>query len=859
MSVNFTPSMGSIKDMKPFKFWCQKVLPTVYDDSLSYYELLCKVVDYLNDNVDNINLLNDNVTNLYNAYVALQEYVNNYFDQNFPELVSDKLDEMAEDGTLTALIKAYIDPYFEEKSDEIDEAISAQNENINTSLANQNSRINLLDTQMTQFIADHAGLITETTLWSGEGSGAGFLFNLSDDPTNYNYIDVHYRFTSMSTGTKQTYEGGVRRFNSQDFANSKCMITIPIANGNTSDIGVSTVLIKKHSVGENRYELDICDKVTTDVNGFQLEVVTSGSGGISANDPSCGGITKIVGVKNTQNDQEIINARIGADGTVYATLGDAIRAQGSDTQSQIDYALRKDNTLTNSYITGGYIKTNDGVGNPVSLTPVASLQRAYIVIPCNAGDKFTLTGTGANGPRLWAFTDEDLTLLSVANTDVTEVNTLHTAVQKGYFISNVAIANTYALSANLLFKAFNENDVDNALTLKVGDVNLNAKRCNLFDNSNITEGKYLQIDTGNLSTNADCFVSDYIDVSDLQRVSVYGTHLVIWCDSNRAWLSHPTNMNSRLNMITYDKPSNAKYIRFSTYNNYLNTAQVGENIDPNKYISYDKYTQKNLLIGDDQITRTGVIVALDGTGDYTSFTQAVRDNIDNNKTIYVKQGTYDIVQEYIDIFGEEAVNNMQDSDSQIFDGFQYGVKLDNRKLVFYPGSKLFCDWNGHTSDGTHRFSALRVGVNVEIEGLYLESVKTWYAIHDDYGSNSAPYTNKYKNCHVVGSYLRNNNCIGAGCKKYSRHILENCYFDNGIANSRTVRIHNTDVEGAEPEVYVNNCYFNSKFTPMYYGNQTTKMKVYVNNCRAETIEVLPETNTSTVNNVMLYSWNNSNQ
>lgn len=31
-----------------FKYWCQKVLPLVYDDSLSYYEVLCKVVNALN-------------------------------------------------------------------------------------------------------------------------------------------------------------------------------------------------------------------------------------------------------------------------------------------------------------------------------------------------------------------------------------------------------------------------------------------------------------------------------------------------------------------------------------------------------------------------------------------------------------------------------------------------------------------------------------------------------------------------------------------------------------------------------------------------------------------------------------------
>ena len=30
------------------KFWCQMVLPLVYDDSLSYYETLCKVTNYIN-------------------------------------------------------------------------------------------------------------------------------------------------------------------------------------------------------------------------------------------------------------------------------------------------------------------------------------------------------------------------------------------------------------------------------------------------------------------------------------------------------------------------------------------------------------------------------------------------------------------------------------------------------------------------------------------------------------------------------------------------------------------------------------------------------------------------------------------
>lgn len=32
-----------------FRFWCQKILPAVYDDSLSYYEVICKLIDKVNE------------------------------------------------------------------------------------------------------------------------------------------------------------------------------------------------------------------------------------------------------------------------------------------------------------------------------------------------------------------------------------------------------------------------------------------------------------------------------------------------------------------------------------------------------------------------------------------------------------------------------------------------------------------------------------------------------------------------------------------------------------------------------------------------------------------------------------------
>ena len=104
--ADFTPNMGNYKTLQPFRYWCQKVLPLVYDDSLSYYELLCKVVDYLNKTMEDVETLHGDVTNLHKAYEQLQGYVNNYFSTlDVQTEINNKLDTMVENGTLSELLK----------------------------------------------------------------------------------------------------------------------------------------------------------------------------------------------------------------------------------------------------------------------------------------------------------------------------------------------------------------------------------------------------------------------------------------------------------------------------------------------------------------------------------------------------------------------------------------------------------------------------------------------------------------------------------------------------------------------------------------------------------------------------------
>lgn len=122
MTVNFTPSLEPYKATGSFRFWCQKVLPLVYDDSLSYYELLCKVVNYLNDVISNVDGLKVDIDNLLKAYNELQDYVNNYFDNlDVQEEINNKLDSMVEDGTLDNIINKKLFGELNEKIESIKE------------------------------------------------------------------------------------------------------------------------------------------------------------------------------------------------------------------------------------------------------------------------------------------------------------------------------------------------------------------------------------------------------------------------------------------------------------------------------------------------------------------------------------------------------------------------------------------------------------------------------------------------------------------------------------------------------------------------------------------------------------------
>lgn len=141
MSINFpnadfAPNLSGYTGSGAFRFWCQKVLPIVYDDSLSYYELLNKVVDYLNHMIEDVRNLdsayislegyvNDHFNELVNAYNELHSYLDDWIEnKDLTVEVAHKIDNMVINGTFAEVLTPLIREYYTTLEGNLDDEIA---------------------------------------------------------------------------------------------------------------------------------------------------------------------------------------------------------------------------------------------------------------------------------------------------------------------------------------------------------------------------------------------------------------------------------------------------------------------------------------------------------------------------------------------------------------------------------------------------------------------------------------------------------------------------------------------------------------------------------------------------------------
>lgn len=97
--------------LTPFKWFVLENFPFIEADfdALTEWQLFCKLGKEINKIINSENTLGTQMENVTNAFIELQNYVNNYFDNlNVQDEINNKLNQMAQDGTLEEIIGAYL-------------------------------------------------------------------------------------------------------------------------------------------------------------------------------------------------------------------------------------------------------------------------------------------------------------------------------------------------------------------------------------------------------------------------------------------------------------------------------------------------------------------------------------------------------------------------------------------------------------------------------------------------------------------------------------------------------------------------------------------------------------------------------
>lgn len=276
---------------------------------------------------------------------------------------------------------------------------------------------------------------------------------------------------------------------------------------------------------------------------------------------------------------ELVDIRVGADGTTYSSAGDAVRGQVSD--------LKEDLTL---FTNNDEIEFTDGAYyalNSTSITigsPTAYATKKYALVPCSAGDKFTISASGGTSAKPWGFVDSSGTILESAfipSGSVTLTNVqLIAPADSAYLVINNDSSNTYKSYKGFYLESIIDDlsgkhdsdisDFDRILETEI------VNPINLIDETKLTTGKIIY--NGVIESNTSYKITDYIPVSTGDVLRLYNTYMdtsgvyvlsavegerLALYDETKQYLGvsrqYPFNTNNGYTVSN----ANAKYIRAS--------------------------------------------------------------------------------------------------------------------------------------------------------------------------------------------------------------------------------------------------------------------------------------------------------
>lgn len=196
-----------VDKLKHIRFMCHKILPLVYDESLSYYETLCKFAFSLNETITSVNELNDNVGYINDNIEYIAKTVSDVakeidtfeasVEKKFTDLtdainkdVNDAIDDMQKQvqGEIADInneldsFKEYIDSEYAVFETKVNALIEKQIEAIDAKFGNLEESLRLYIYTEFQRIIDEIPEITSVTII---------------DPTSGKLTDIQYVINNL--------------------------------------------------------------------------------------------------------------------------------------------------------------------------------------------------------------------------------------------------------------------------------------------------------------------------------------------------------------------------------------------------------------------------------------------------------------------------------------------------------------------------------------------------------------------------------------------------------------------------------------------------------------------------------------
>lgn len=205
--------------LTPFKWFVLENFPFIEADfdALTEWQLFCKLGKEINKIINSENTLGTQMENVTNAFIDLQNYINNYFDNlDVQEEINTKLNEMVADGTLAEIINQEIFSELNNKIDENTRKIEENSNNINTNIEKitlLNNKLNINSIKNVLMLSPL--LVIQKIINNTKGYMQGMTATYNDDGSykniyfwvDYNTFARLYKVTCGSniTGTGWSY------------------------------------------------------------------------------------------------------------------------------------------------------------------------------------------------------------------------------------------------------------------------------------------------------------------------------------------------------------------------------------------------------------------------------------------------------------------------------------------------------------------------------------------------------------------------------------------------------------------------------------------------------------------------------